>query len=112
MLELWSVHMLIFRPTGLQVLLRGTSNSMLIDIACLDSTGAVVAELPAVCSFLAKLYLTQRTIHILPIPCQYVQDLLQSSRRPKPTLAAALFAKACRINNYSCAGCKTGDTRQ
>ena len=38
-----------FLTHGLQVLLRGTPNSMLIDIACLDSTGAVVAELPAVC---------------------------------------------------------------
>ena len=40
---------------GLQVLLRGSPNSMLIDIACLDSTGAVIAELPAVCGITAKL---------------------------------------------------------
>ena len=33
---------------AVQVLLRGTAKEMLVDIACLNSAGAVVAHLPAV----------------------------------------------------------------
>lgn len=32
-----------------QVLLRGSSREMVVDMACLDTTGTVVAHLPAVC---------------------------------------------------------------
>ena len=32
----------------LQVLLRGTAAEMVVDIACLDTTGTVIAHLPAV----------------------------------------------------------------
>jgi hypothetical protein len=33
----------------LQVLLRGTAAEMVVDIACLDTAGTVIAHLPAVC---------------------------------------------------------------
>ena len=38
-----------------QVLLRGTAREMLVDIACLNSTGSVVAHLPAVRSLVKQL---------------------------------------------------------
>lgn len=77
---------------GLQVLLRGTSNSMLIDIACLDSTGAIIAELPAVCFMLHS---THNRRCNSPVRAEPFAELTLTQIDTCCHICSVLFANVC-----------------